>query len=347
MSTEIKLNTIIIQKVIVHSIPKHSKNDLSIEPKYSKQESRLSDGLKIFLKDKLTQALGSDKSFKICFDNTNASPVSYICAQVLGTDGANFIDQSKQLAKYLFEIQVGNNAAGILVFVYGTVNSKNTCFILKLEMDKGMQLTLDPNTDSYDIAEVENLMLTQKTKIYKVAIIITRTDFAAHYDGKIMDYQIDIKSKKEVSTWFMDRFLGCVAFKDPKITTQLFYNLTRAFIDTLEEPVEKAKYVQDLNSYVQKNQQTLSATDFANDYLSTTEHKTSYETFLRSKDFELSAFVKDTTQIDNQVKKIMISFENDISIIGNKGTLDNKVKLEKLENGQTRAEITSRIKKIV
>jgi len=347
MSTAIKLNTIKIEKVIVHSIPKHAKDKLDVEPTYSELESTLSGGLKLFFKDKIIQALGSHKSFKICFNNGSESPVSYVCTEMIAKSADGFVQHSKVLAKHLFEIQVGSNAAGILVCIYGTVNGHGTCFLLKLEMDKGMQLQLDPKTNSYDIAEVENLMLTQKTKIFKVAMFVSRTDFKAKYDGQIMDYQIDIKSKKEVSTWFMDKFLGCIAFEDPKITTQLFYNLTRGYIETLEEPIDKAKYLQDLNSYVQKNNNTLSAEEFANDYLLETDQKSGYAAFLKSKDFTLSSFLKDNTQIENQVKRIMVTFENDISIIGNKGILDEKVKFQKLDNGQTRAEITSKIKKVV
>jgi hypothetical protein len=332
----------------VHTIPKHKKNtEGETEPKYSKLESKLSDGLKLFFKDKITQALDSDKSFKICFNNSSTSPVSYLTKDLLTGKGVSFIEHSKSLAKYLFDVQVGSNAAGILVCVYGTVNSMDTCFFLKLEMDKGVQLTLDQKTDSYDIEEVENLMLTQKTRIYKVAMFILRDDFDAKYDGKTMDYQIDLKNKKDVTTWFIDKFLGCYAYEDPKITTQKFYNLTRSFIDTIKEPIEQAKYIQDLNSYVQKNASTLSPKEFADDYLETTEQKSSYKRFLESKDFNFSSFFKDTSQIENQVKKIMINFANDITIIGTKGILNDKVKLEKLENGQTRAEIVSRIRKII
>ncbi|MGZ3757253.1 MAG: nucleoid-associated protein [Mucilaginibacter sp.] len=345
---EVKLNTILIKNIIVHSIPKHKKDaDGSVEPKYSKQESKLSDGLKLFFKDKITQALDSDKSFKICFNNSSTSPVSYISRQLLTKHGDNFIEHSKNLAKHLYDIQVGSNPEGILVCIFGTVNSKNTCFFLKLEMDKGVQLTLDPKTDSYDIEEVENLMLTQKTRIYKVAMFILRDDFEAKYDGKTMDFQIDLKQKKNVTTWFIDKFLGCYAYEDPKITTQKFYNLTRSFIDTIKEPIEQAKYIQDLNSYVQKNVSQLSPQEFANDYLESTEQKSNYKSFLESKDFSFSSFFRDTAQIENQVKKIMINFANDITIIGTKGVLNDKVKLEKLDNGQTRAEIVSRIKKIV
>ena len=347
MAQKIDTTTILIEQIIVHDIPKHKKGEKGIEPNYSEQESKLTQGLRNFFKDKVVQALGSDKSFKICFNEESDSPASWITNEVLKSDGSNFVLQSKEITKHLFEIQVGYNAAGILVAIFGKVNSFNTCIILKLEKDKGAQLTLDPKTHSYNIAEVEDLMLTQKTKIFKVAMFILRDDFKAKYDGVIMDYQIDIKEKKEVTTWFMDKFLGCRAFEDPKITTQRFYNHTRAYINTIQDDIDRAKYIQDLNSYVQKNSLTLNPKEFADDYLRTTAHRNDYKNFLQTKKFKFTSFPKDLTQIDRQVRKITLTFDNDISIVGNKGTFDKKVKLEKLNNGQTRAEVTSKIRSIV
>ena len=343
----IELHTIVIEKIIVHDIPKHKKDELSVEPNYSQKESKLTDGLRNFFKTKVVEALRSDRAFKICFDDdNNESPISWLAKESLESDGSLIVTHSKAIAKYLFEIQVGLNPASILVVIHGKINGYNALFILKLEMDKGAQLTLDPKTKSYDIQEIENLMLTQKTKIFKVAMFILRADFKSLYDGLIMDYQIDTKAKKEVTTWFIDKFLGCRAFEDPKIVTQRFYNLTKAFIDTLEDKITKAKYLQDLNSYIQKNSTVINPKEFADDYLSSTAHRNNYKSFLESKKFRFTSSPKDISQINRQIKKIVVLFENDISIIGNKGTLKNKVKLSKTENGLDRAEIVSKIKSV-
>ena len=343
----LELHTILIEKIIVHDIPKHKKDDLSIEPNYSQKESKLTDRLSNFFKTKVVEALRSDRAFKICFDADNdESPISWLAKESLESDGSLLVVHSKAIAQFLFKIQVGINPASILVVIHGKVNGCNALFILKLEMDKGAQLTLDPKTKSYDIQEVENLMLTQKTKIFKVAMFILRSDFKSHYDGLIMDYQIDTKAKKEITTWFIDKFLGCRAFEDPKVVTQKFYNLTKAFIDTLDSPITRAKYIQDLNSYIQKNSATINPKEFADDYLTSTGHRNNYKNFLESKKFRFTTSPKDTSQINRQVKKIVVMFENDISIIGNDGTFKNKVKLTKTENGLDRAEIISKIKSV-
>lgn len=346
MAQKIDTGSLIIERIIVHDIPKHTKGDYSKEPRYSEKESTLSDGLRLFFKDKVVDSLNSNRSLKICFDDEETSPISWVADEILKSDGSDIVNQSKLIAKHLFEIQVGSNAAGILVIIFGKVNQKNTCIILKLERDKGAQLTLDPKTRSYNIQEVQDLMLTQKTKIFKVALFILPDDFEVTFDGVIMDYQIDIRAKKEIRTWFINKFLGCRAFEDPKITTHHFYNYTRQFIFTLEDELIKAKYIQDLNSYIQKNNQTMSAEEFAKDHIITTQHKTDYKSYLVSKKFTFNSFIKDTVQIERLIKNFAITFENGISIIGSNGTFDENVTLETLTNGQHRAEITSKINSI-
>jgi len=177
MAKKIDTSTIQIERIVVHDLPKHKKGELALEPKYSEQESILTDGLRLFFKDKVVQAISSDKSFKIIFNSDTESPVAYIVNHILDSDGSELVKQSKTITKHLFEIQVGNNAAGIVVIIFGKVNSFHTIIILKLERDKGAQLTLDPLTRSFNIQEVEDLMLTQKTKIFKVAMFILRDDF--------------------------------------------------------------------------------------------------------------------------------------------------------------------------
>lgn len=347
MATKIDLHTLTVNRIIVHDIPKHKKGDSSAQPNYSEQESDLPDGLRSFFKDKVVSALSSDKAFKICYDGDNSeSPASWVIGDIIKDHKGEFVSKSKTIAEHLFKIQVGINAAGILLVIFGKVSGFNTCMILKLERDSGAQLVLNTQTKSFNIKEVHDLMLTNKTRIFKVALFINREDFKTKFDGLVMDYQINVKEKKDASTYFISDFLGCKPFEDPKITTQKFFNLTRTYIDTIDDVLHRAKYIQDLNSYLQKNSQILNPKEFAEDYFKTSKHKEDYKSFLESKKFKFSSFPKDTQLINNKFKKIVVTFENDISIVGNKGTFNKNVKLEKLKSGEHRAEIVSKIKRI-
>lgn len=341
---------IVIDKIIIHDVPKHKKNEEGIFPKYSENESELTDGLRLFFKNKINTALQSDIAFKVSYKtvgtesiNISSSPLHIV--NILSNNEV-FISESKEITKNLFNVQVGNNAAGIVLIINGQISDKPICIILKLERDKGAQLKLDEATRTFHAKEVENLMLTEKTKIFKVAFFFKRSDFGVNFDGIIADYQINIKAKKDANTFFMDDFLGCKAFEDSRITTKYFYDYTYAFIEEISDPIIKAKYIQDLNSYLQMNQATISPREFANNYLSTPEHKNDYKRFLDIKSFPFEPFIKENTLIDSHIKKILIDFDNGISILGKNGTLGNEVKLTDQGGGFHKAEITSKIKEI-
>lgn len=343
--TKLDTSTITIKNIIVHSIPKHRKGDLSVEPQYSEQESSLPDGLRIFFKEKIIQSLGSNKELRVCYNADSVSPVSGYINQVISSNGVDLIEQSKLMTKYLFEIQNGQNAAGILVVIYGTINDSNTCIIIKLERDEGAQLELDPKTNSFNIKDVQNLMLTKKTKIYKVGLFVNKAAFKIKFDGSTADLQIDPKIKKVVTTWFIEDFLGCVPLESPKTTTKKFYDYTTTYIQTVEDPIKKAKYTQDLNSYLQKNSQKISAKEFADDYMETAD-KDKYIKYLKEKNFKMSEFTKDNDYVNNKIKTITMLFENGIAIVGKKGTFDKNVKLENKKDGTTKAEVVSKVKSV-
>lgn len=340
------LSLLVIDKIIVHDIPKHKKQEIGIKPKYSEQECESSDGMKSIFKDKIVAA--SRKSFKICFDENQTSPVPLFIKEVLENEKDLFVSNTKKMADKLLESQDGVNAAGILLIIFGRIKEDNVCVIMKLERDKGVQLKLNPVTQSFDLKDIDDLMLTQKTKLYKVAFFILKDNFNLKYDGILTDFQINMKAKKEVTTFFMNDFLGCKPYEDPKFATKRFYNLTRTFIDIIEDEIKRTKYVQDLNSYIQKNQNTINPREFVEDYFDEPEEKERYKSYLKEKGFAFdSSYVKDTDLIERNIKRITVSFENDISIIGTKGVIDEKVKFEKLDNGQHRAEIISKIKDVV
>lgn len=340
----IEYSQLIIEKLIIHDIPKHKKDEEG-SPYYSENESTITDGLRLFFQDKVKSALNSDQAFKVCFRDETTSSVPTCVRDLLESDNV-FIQSSKDIATNLFNFQKGSNSAGILLIIKGVITSNHVCVILKLERDNGAQLVLDQTTRTFNVAEVRDLMLTNKTKVFKVALIVDRNAFSVDYDGILMDYQINIKDKKGTNSFFLD-FMGCFPYNDPKIATKNFYNHTREFIDSIPDVLTRAKYVQDLNSYLQMNQNTISPREFANNYLVCTEHKNQYELFLTSKNFAFETYTKDNTLVNSHVEKILLQFENGISIVGSNGSLEGKVNLQRDEQTDIcTATIESRIKKI-
>lgn len=341
----IDYSLLVIDKLIIHDVPKHKKNETSGSPNYSENESSITDGMRSFFQDKIKAALNSDQSIKVCFKDETASSVPS-CINRIVTSDDSFVEISKEIALNLYNIQQGNNAAGILLILRGHISTLTVCVILKLERDNGAQLILNEETKTFNVKEVQDLMLTKKTRIFKVALFTNRTLSNNGYDGQLMDFQINPKNKKEINTFFLD-FLGCIPYSDPKIATKRFYQLTRDYIETISDPIKRSQYIQDLNSYLRKNQSTLGPREFADDYMTDTQHKNQYRSFLISNNFEFATYTKDNMLVNSHISRIVVEFENGISILGDDGTLQDKVLLtEDEQTGECKAVIKSKIKKI-
>lgn len=340
----IDYSQLIIEKLIIHDVPKHKKNEEG-SPYYSENESTITDGLRLFFQDKVKNALNGDQAIKVCFKEETEYSVPGCVNNILNSD-ISFIEESKDIATNLFRSQKGNNSAGILLIIKGNIVNKSICIIIKLERDNGAQLVLNPETNTFNVEEVQDLMLTKKTKIFKVALFAKRTDFEINYDGILMDYQINFKDKRGTNSFFLD-FMGCYPHGDPKIATKDFYNYTKEFIDTIPDVLTRAKYTQDLNSYLQNNQNTISPNEFSRDFMVSTEHKNQYQHFLSDRGFAFETFTKDNTLIHSHIEKILLQFDNGISILGSNGLLDGRVDLECDEETEIcKATISSKIKKI-
>lgn len=341
----IDYSLLVIDKLIIHDVPKRKKSEVGGSPIHSENESTITDGLRSFFQDKIKAALHSEQSLKVCFKEETNSSVPQCVQEIISSDD-DFVNQSKDIATNLYNIQKGNNAAGILLVLKGHISNLPICVILKLERDNGAQLVLDTITQTYNVEEVHDLMLTKKTKIFKVALLFDRSQSATSYDGQLMDYQINPKNKKDLTTFFLD-FMGCMPYDDPKISTKKFYEYTKEFIETIPDIIQRSQYTQHLNSYLQMNQNTINPREFADNYMTETEHKNQYRTLLQSKGFEFTTYHKDNTLVNGLIRKFMVEFENGITILGANGTFEDKVTLTEDERtGEFKAEIISKITKI-
>lgn len=338
------ISLLIIGDIIVHDVPKHKRNDVSKSVDYSESTSKLTSELKNFFKDKLTETIFK-RGFKVYYDPETISPIPKLVSKLNSSPREDLVIVSKAIAKHLLDIQSGNNPAGIVVIIEGTINSKNVTAILKLERDEGARLHKNSEKHIIDIEAVKDLMLTKKTKLYKASIFFKRTDFKSDFDGFVSDNQLDIESPSIVAKFFLEKYLGCKIFGDTRTDTKKFFEITKNFILNLEDPVKKARYYEHLMSYSNKPENVINPKEFCINYIEADDRQ-AYEHHLEQNHFSTDQFIKDTELINSHLKKMMIDFENDISIISRNGELGNKVKLTNAQDGEVIAEIKSKIKNI-
>jgi hypothetical protein len=335
---------LIVTSTIVHDVPKHKKDDTSGQVEYSERESDLNGDLKLFFKDKVSEAIGG-KGFKIVFDATFSSPVPTLIKNIIDGRSPSFIDSSKEISKHLYDIQKGWNPAGIVVVIKGQVNRKKVAVIMKLERDEGARLKKHSREHYIDIESVRDLMLTKKTKLFKVGLFFDRADFNTDFDGYVCDNQISLESTAVVARFFLEQFLGCQLYDDMRKLTRQFFEATKEYILRVEDPIRKAKYYEHLLSYMNRPLRTIDPRDFAVNHFEQ-QDRHDYEEHLVRNNMQVAPFEKDTELVKAHITKMMIDFENDVSIISRNGELGNRVILTDEGGGITKAEVRSKIKKI-
>ncbi len=76
-----------------------------------------------------------------------------------------------------------------------------------LERDEGARLKKNHRSHFIDIESVRDLMLTKKTRLYKVGLFFDREEFNAEFDGYVCDNQLSTESTIGVAKFFLERFL--------------------------------------------------------------------------------------------------------------------------------------------
>ena len=103
MTKKYDLTSLEIKKAIVLDIPKHKKDDFTVSPIFSEQQSVLTPSLSKFFKESIIKALARDRSFKICYNDKSTSPVNKCISGIL-TDNKKFVHESKEIGQHLHNI---------------------------------------------------------------------------------------------------------------------------------------------------------------------------------------------------------------------------------------------------
>jgi hypothetical protein len=349
-----------IERLIVHEVLKQYASEAKEQPRLSEIESPLNENNKHFLRDRIEKTIGSGRSYQVVFEEDPRSPIPEIIQKLLTKDDSepisdlepisdsHFVSLSKDIAIRLNRVQDGKNPAGLVIIIMGTIQDVEVVGILKLEREEGIRLeqTERKGKLTYDMLHLRDLILTEKTKLFKIGLFFKDGLEKFGYNGKICDNQLSYSRIREAADFFLISFLGCRLAKDPRAETKEFFiNSQRFFEETIEDPILRTTYNLHLLSYVSSEAITINAFDFAQLYLKVV-HRDSYTNYLGEKKIRLGDIIRDISLIKNRIRKMRLDFENGISIIGDQDIFREEVKLEDLGDDTVRAEIVSRVRKI-
>jgi hypothetical protein len=292
-----------IRRIIFHDVP-HNLRGGSTKPELADAETQMDQRREQILKDRLVTALGSNAAHLVKSAGPSVVQDEIEKYTAKTHSAALFIQMSRQLAEHLFAQQSGATSSGLLCVIDLTSDSRAGLALLKLERERGAELewqTLAGGKRAIQMSVLENLVLTEGTKLFKSAIFIRQSK--SEIIAKACDSQSLSSSSIDLAQFWL-RFLGCNLVEDPRISTQRWFDATVQYLnENVTDPVGKSSLYGHLVSELNSNKATVSPKKFAIDYVSVSE-RDNYLEFLKSKNVANNQFRKDTTDISTKLARL-------------------------------------------
>src|SRR6185437_5902302 len=263
-----------VRRVIIHEVP-HRRDNTS--PVLSEIESPMDGEISQLIKERIVVTVGDPtKSFEIEADPGTTSPVPGLVRRLLATPPSDIlVEASQAMAQHLFATQPTTSPGGLLLVILGVIRQSPALVILKLEKEEGARIVPNPAVGgkrTFDIKHYKDLILTPKTKVFKIAL------FAPWEDGIeafACDNQRPYTAHKALADYFLRQFLGCRMTDSPNVSTKEFFDRSNDFFQQRysEDPKRYARAYLQLVGELQSNTGAISPKRFAADHLPIRDQK--------------------------------------------------------------------------
>jgi hypothetical protein len=346
-------NTLKLKRFAMHRVP---EGDVDGGPELSDVESPHDAEIDAFFRRKVTGAFGQqalaiepleeDDSEVDDGDDANgdgngdgdAATGAGAAAAILADKG-QFIPQSRELAKALYDAQDSRNPEGILVVAEGEIDGKPCIAILKLEHEEGVRadLTGPAGQRAFNIQLLHDLLLTEKTRLFKAAVLRRKSTRSDKLIGIACDNQVD-----DLADFFLEDFLGCQLVENSDVTTERFFEAAEEFINGVDESERQARYEMALLANLQSAAQKVNPRQFARDHFVADDHQPFID-HLQERGVPTREFVKDISLVEPRLKRIGYSFESGTKLIVPTDAWKKEVKVEKSHAGRAKVTIDDTI----
>lgn len=347
-----RLYNLVIDKFIVHDVPskfstsylKNNPDQSNLEPTLSDIETPFSESLRKFFLDKLKISIGASTSFDIKYGDSSGIVPTQIDTYFCNNDLA--ITTSQQIALHLHKTQNARNSGGLLLFVLCHVDNTKAIAILKVEREEGVQISKIQTKDGhihFNMEHIENLMLTQNTKLYKLVLFFREGN---ETKGILSDQQMGFSIGKDVAMFFLKDFLNCDLIESPSVTTKKFFESSQDFVNNSNMPQEeKANAIMHILSTLTNNTGAINIQNFAENNLNP-EYADEFMSFMTEHKLPKTSFVKDITLIEHKLKKSQFSFDSGICVIAPQDTINTTLNYKSTKTGKIKMEIIDSLKKV-
>ncbi len=315
----------IIHKFIIHVLDK--ENDTPILNDY---EGRVSPEVDKFFQKVMNRVAKDDDLRKAAFKNYNDNLIKNCCEQII-YDEDTFLQNSKEIAAYLFEVMKINaeiESCDLAICLY-TVKDEKYVGIVKLDYKRLYTHSIELLDEKFNIQMVSNEIGIPETGRQKQAAIVGANGINDEYHLKVLDKDAE---KEGSESKFVSEFLHAEKIDDDKYKTKVFKNTAENWItNALSSDIKKAEDVRSMLNYTLKEKQEINVQDFIENNIKDEELKESFKEHMEDKGLEES-FNIDKKLVEKKIKKRSIRTDNGFDIKGNLSDFEDPMKYSVRQN---------------
>jgi hypothetical protein len=297
-----------VLRAIFHDIPKSKVAKDDVKPTLSDVVTTLTPQHQQHLKTRLLEVLASSSAYPVNFAASIASPVPGLVRSFTARPtGEAFVPMSREIANSLFERQHGAISAGLLCVIEIQLKTTAGIVLMKLEREQGAQLQMKGSAGlrTYDMSVLENLVLTESTKLFKTAFFRRTGQDDDDFDILVCDGQVH-----DVARFWLN-FVGGQLKADPRVSTKIFYEEALSFINNkVADPIQKNDLFEHLQSQLKSAAPKFSPEGFIDKFVPKAQRK-AFRQHFEEREVSLATFHKDVSDIEGKLRRTIYRTEND------------------------------------
>jgi hypothetical protein len=312
-----------VGSAVVHYVPTSGDSDtLLLTDEAIVLDEQLSD----YFRDKII--LSQKRGLDVIIDPSQVQVVPEAVASVI-TVPTRLVEASQKIAGHLDKCQSGRNSPGLIAVLSGSIGNKTVVGIVKLERERGVRYVLN-EVDGHQVVNLEllrNLTLTDKTKVFKTALLTCAPDAIANsVTGRVSDDQRGTSEGLPVAHFFLSTFLGCQPkVKAAKATFDFIGAANTCFNADIKSPEKRGRYQVALVAAMQSQTADIVPRSFAHHNLDQVDRPI-FLSRIEKAGLDLdSAFPKDLSLV--RVDRFKLTFDSGMVLVGDVTALREKVEL--------------------
>ena len=318
----------IIHKFIVHVLDKNS--DVPILNDF---EGKINPEVDKFFQKIIKRVTKDDDLRKGIFKSYNDNIVKNCCEQII-YDESTFLENSKEIAAYLFDIMKINaelESCDLAICLY-TVKDEKYVAILKLDYKKLYTHSIEFIDEKFNIQMVANEIGIPETGRQKQCALVGLSGINDEYHLRLLDKDSEKEADPEKKSRFIHEFLNAEKVNDDKFNTKTFKTVADNWItNAMGNNVKKAEDIRSYLNFTLKEKEEVDVDHFVETTIDDPHLKESFRDLMEERGIEPN-FNIDKSWVEKKLKKRSIKTDNGFDIKANLSDFEDPMKYSVRQN---------------